>query len=304
MGYILISLIIIGLIILTFQIISTNEDQIILSGLLPISEDVVDKIIISSNENKESVTLLKLGSTWTLNNQKIFQNKLDAFWAITSYFQGSQLTSRNPKNHSKIGVSENQGVNLEFFIGGFLQEKFILGKWTNESRLCYFRKPGKNEVYSTECPVPAYTIFDTKVSGWQDPMILSIAKNEISEIQYIYINEEFQIINNNNEQIIVSADGNQFANWLPVNTIFQSFSGLLASGFANKEEAAALQLKNPFATIKIKTTANSNNKSVTLKFLQKDEQNYYVYITGSPTVYILEKNIGDLILVNRSQITD
>ena len=195
MGYILISLIIIGMIILTFQIISSNEDQMVLSGLLPISEDVVDKIVISSIENEESVTLLKLGSTWTLENQKVFQNKLDAFWAITSYFQGAQLTSRNPKNHSRIGITENQGVNLEFYIGGFLQEKFILGKWTNDSRLCYFRKIGKNEVYSTECPVPADTIFDTKVSGWQDPIILSIAKSEISEIQYIYINEEFQIVN-------------------------------------------------------------------------------------------------------------
>ena len=289
---------------LSYQIISTSEDQMVLSGLLPISEDVIDKIVITSNENEESVTLLKLGNTWTLDNQKVFQNKLDAFWAITSYFEGAQLTSKNQKNHSKIGVDETQGVDLEFFVGGYLQEKFILGKWTNDSRLCYFRKPGKTEVYSTECPVPADTIFDTKTLGWQDPTILSIPKAEISEIQYIYLNEEFKIVNNGNEQIIISKDGNQFAQWLPVNTIFQTFSGLIASGFANKEDAASLQLQDSFATIKIKTTDNSNNKPVTLKFLQNDEKNYYVYITGSPTVYILERLIGDLVLLNKSQITD
>ena len=43
---------------------------------------------------------------------------------------------------------------------------------------------------------------------------------------------------------------------------------------------------------------------MTLKFLQKDDKRYYVYITGSPTVYILEKAIGDLILLNKSQLTD
>jgi len=68
---------------------------LVLSGLLPISEDVIDKIVITSNENDEAVTLLKLGNTWTLNNQKVFQNKLDAFWSITSYFEGAQLTSKN-----------------------------------------------------------------------------------------------------------------------------------------------------------------------------------------------------------------
>ena len=276
----------------------------VLSGLMPISEDVIDKIVITSNENEESVTLLKLGSSWTLENQKVFQNKLDAFWAITSYFEGAQLTSKNPKSHSKIGINDNQGVSLEFYVANYLQEKFIIGKWTNDSRLCYFRKPGKSEVYSTECPVPTDTIFDTKVSGWQDPLILAIPKNEIAEIQYIYLNEEFNIINNGNDQTIVSQDGNQFAKWLPLNTIFQSFSGLISNGFVNKDDSISIQLKDPLATIKIKTIDNANNKSVTLKFLEFDEKNYYVYIAGSPTVYILEKDIGDLILLKKSELID
>tara|TARA_B100000686_G_scaffold352458_1_gene454515 strand:- start:2731 stop:3564 length:834 start_codon:yes stop_codon:yes gene_type:complete len=277
---------------------------LVLSGLLPISEDVIDKIVITSNKNDEAVTLLKLGNTWTLNNQKVFQNKLDAFWSITSYFEGAQLTSKNKNKHSKIGLDDIQGVNLEFFVGNYLQEKFILGKWTNDSRLCYFRKPGKSEVYSTECPVPADTIFDTNILGWQDPTILSVPKVEISEIQYIYETEEFKIVNNGNEQIIISQEGNEFAQWIPVNTIFQTLSGFISSGFANKEEAISLQLQEPFATIKIKTIDDSSNKSMTLKFLQKDDKSYYVYITGSPTVYILEKAIGDLILLNKSQLTD
>ena len=129
-------------------------------------------------------------------------------------------------------------------------------------------------------------------------------KKNVQVAQSLDQSEEFKIVNKEKEQIIISQEGNEFAQWIPVNTIFQTLSGFISSGFANKEEAISLQLQEPFATIKIKTIDDSSNKSMTLKFLQKDDKSYYVYITGSPTVYILEKAIGDLILLNKSQLTD
>ena len=94
-GLVLVALITIGVAGLIGRVVSSDSDQIILSGLLTLAQDVVDRIEVQSDES--GVQLVRQQDTWLVGTEPVFVPKLFQFWTAVKDIDGAQLIATNPK---------------------------------------------------------------------------------------------------------------------------------------------------------------------------------------------------------------
>ena len=126
---VLIAIAVAGLVV---RVVTSEPEEVVLSGLLPLSQDVVDRVRISTPQDGLEATLERRGegASWTVQNQPAFQPKLDAFWQAVSDIESSaQLIAMNPNNHERMGVSDDSATVVSFLLGDFEQEKLLIGTW-------------------------------------------------------------------------------------------------------------------------------------------------------------------------------
>ena len=305
-GYVLMAMIALGVIALIARIVTSSPNELVLSGLLPITTDVVDGIIIESADGQSRAKLVRPGESriWTISNQRVFEPKLNIFWSLVADFDGAQLVSTNPDNHERIGVADGQATVLTFLVGDFEQEKFLIGKWSRDAALCYLRRPGKTDVHAIECRGPASDVFDSDPQGWRDPIVMAIPRTEVESITFTYADEEFVLKIVDGELVVASGTEQEFADIFQVERVMQAVEGLVASGFADDETARTLAFDSPDAVVRVVTNEDAQNPTTRLRLLKRDDGSYFVRTGASPTVYILSEEVGAQLLISRSQLVE
>ena len=76
------ALIAIGVVGLILRIVAPGSNELVLSGLLPISQEVVDTVEIDSGD--ASTKLIKRADVWLVENDPAFLPKLNQFWAAVA----------------------------------------------------------------------------------------------------------------------------------------------------------------------------------------------------------------------------
>ena len=163
---VLVALIALGVAGLVVRVLSSDENELVLSGLLPLSQDVIDRVTIASSESE--VELARIDDKWQVAANEVSRAKLRFFWTIVAEIDGAQLVAKNPANHERMGVAEGQGTIVSFYLGPAIQERFIIGKWDPNVALCYLRRSGKDEVYGIGCPIDASEIFGSDSDSWHE----------------------------------------------------------------------------------------------------------------------------------------
>ncbi|MCH8205506.1 MAG: DUF4340 domain-containing protein [Chloroflexi bacterium] len=305
-GYVLMAMIALGIIALIVRVVSSSPDELVLSGLLPITTDVVDGVTIRSADGLREAKLVRPGESqiWTINNRPVFQPKLNIFWSVVADFDGAQLVANNPDNHRRMGVADGQGTVLTFLIGDFEQEKFLIGNWSIETGLCYLRRPEKTQVHAIECPGPASQVFDTDPEGWRDPVVMAIPRDEIKSVTFTYVDDEFVMKIEGGEVIVTSGDDQEFADLFQVERLMQAIESLLAIGFADDETARGLPFESPDAVVRVVTGEGARNPATRLRFLERDDGSYYVRTGARTTVYILSEGVAAQLLISKSELVE
>ena len=307
LGYVLTALIAVGLIGIVFRVIASGGDAIVLEGLVQVGPQASDRILVEGDGF--STEIRRLGAaedlTWFVDNQQVFEPRMLQFWQATSDLYDAQLVSTNPNNHSRMGVSDGEAIELSYFQGGrSLQEKFIVGTWKPDVRLCYFRRAGQDETYGIPCP--SGNIFDPNPDTWKNPVAASIPPNEISEIQYTYLDEQFALRQNEDgEWTAQTPDGEtQPANGFALNGIFGALQLIVATGFAGEEEADELNFAVPDAMVRILTREDAATPGTRLRFLRRDAQSMYLSTPGTRTVYIVDNRSVAGLLLRLEQVAE
>ena len=307
LGYVLIALIAVGLIGIAFRVIASGGDAIVLEGLVQVGPQASDRILVEGDGF--STEIRRLGAaedlTWFVDNQQVFEPRMLQFWQATSDLYDAQLVSTNPNNHSRMGVSDSEAIELSYFQGGrSLQEKFIVGTWKPDVRLCYFRRAGQDETYGIPCP--GGNIFDPNPDTWKNPVAASIPPNEISEIQYTYLDEQFALRQNEDgEWTAQTPDGETLpANGFALNGIFGALQLIVATGFAAEEEADELNFAVPDAMVRILTREDASTPGTRLRFLRRDAQSMYLSTPGTRTVYIVDNRSVAGLLLRLEQVAE
>tara|TARA_Y100000310_G_scaffold129508_1_gene128657 strand:+ start:753 stop:1688 length:936 start_codon:yes stop_codon:yes gene_type:complete len=295
-GFVLAALIAIGIAGLIIRFVSVNPEEEVLSGLLPMAGNVVTRITLHDSATEKGADLVRIGEIWTINNRPVFPPKMDQFWLAVSEIDGAQLIAENPDNHGRMGVADGQGTVVSFYLDEFLQERFIVGTWSQEVRLCYLRRPEKTDVHGIECPVAMSGIFDIEPDGWRNPVVLAIPGEEVASVTFTYPDEEFVLKISEAGWVVSDGTVEVPANLLQVETVLSVLELMVASGFATEEEAENLSFDPPDASVRIETTEDSELPATRIRFLERDAVSYYLRSPAQPTTFIMDREFMDALL--------
>ena len=285
-GYVLIALIAIGVAGIVLRLIAAGSSELTLEGILPVSPDVIDRVTIAAPTGVEA-RLEKINDIWQIEREDAFVPKLNQLWTAAQDIDGAQLVAMNPSNHARMGVREGQGINVAFWRDEFKQEEFIVGNWSQDVRLCYLRKPARDEVYAIPCPFG--NIFDSSADGWRDPVIASIPSDAIASIEFDYPDEDFVLRRVERGWLAESADASEPANVFAVNAVLGTLEAFIAAGFAPPNEIEGLDFNGPEGiSVRIITTEESGFPTTRVRLLPRDDLSLYAKTPRRPNVFIVD----------------
>ena len=303
LGYVLMALIVVGIAGLVIRVIARTGPEDTLAGLVQVSREASDKIIITSDEFEAELVRLgdeNTGYAWFINDEPVFVPKLEQFWLAVSDLYSAQLIAEKPSSQTRMGVADGEGVQVSFFQDRrSLQEKFIVGTWKPEIRLCYVRRAGHDEVYGVPCPLG--NIFDPTPDGWKNPVVVAIPPQEIASVEFTYLDDRFLLIMNPDEEWVVVGEDQEVipAHPLAVNSVLGALQVLVSSGFAEEEVADELNFAVPDAMIRVVTKEGSSAPTTRLRFLIRDELSLYLAVPTSATTYIVDQTAAGGLLLRK-----
>ena len=300
-GYVLIALIAIGVAGIVLRLIAAGSSELTLEGILPVSPDVIDRVTIAAPTGVEA-RLEKINDIWQIEREDAFVPKLNQLWTAAQDIDGAQLVAMNPSNHARMGVREGQGINVAFWRDEFKQEEFIVGNWSQDVRLCYLRKPARDEVYAIPCPFG--NIFDSSADGWRDPVIASIPSDAIASIEFDYPDEDFVLRRVERGWIAESADASEPANVFAVNAVLGTLEAFIAAGFAPPNETEGLDFNGPGGiSVRIITTEESGFPTTRVRLLPRDDLSLYAKTPRRPNVFIVDARATTSFLLTLDDFT-
>jgi hypothetical protein len=309
LGYVLMALIAVGIAGLVFRVVDRTGPENTLAGLVQVSPQASDKIEISSDES--TAELIRsgddtLGYQWIIDDQIAFVPKMNQFWLAVSDLYSAQLVAENASSHTRMGVADGQGIEVSFFTDRrSLQERFIIGTWKPDVRLCYVRRAGHDEVFGVPCPQG--NIFDPSPDGWKNPVVAAVPPEEINAVEFTYLDERFDLrVTTDGQWFVIGDDGvPEPANPFAINSILGNLQVVVSTGFATEEEADALNFAVPDAMIRVITREGATTPTIRLRFLIRDEESLYLTVPTQSTVFIVDQQaVGGLLLSRDAFLSD
>ena len=306
-GFVLMALIAVGIAGLAFRLISAGSDEAILEGLVQVSSEASDRVLVEGDGFRTE--LQRLGdaeqAAWLVDNQPVFEPWLNQFWQAVDDLYDAQLVSTNPANHERMGIVQGEAVEVSFFQDRrSLQEKFIVGEWKADVRLCYVRRAGQDNTYGIPCP--GGNVFEPNPDRWKNPVVTAIPPNEIAEIEFIYPDERFTLSPSDDGQWFVSAEGVEDAPASPfaLNSVIGTLQLVIASGFADDATADTLNFAAPDAMVRVLTYEDATTPSTRLRFLRRDDLSFFLAIPTTSTVYIVDARAVAPLLLRMSEVVE
>ena len=323
-GMVLVVLIALGVVGLALRIFSTEPDLEIISGVKPLSESSIDRVIIRDAGNE--AILRKVDGEWWVGSDTFryptVELKLEEMWEVAGRIKEAELISKNPENHPLMGLTEEQGTWVEFWSGDQLKEKFLVGDklyaplveeekpitpWTVQARLCYLKREGEDKSYAIYCQYP--TQFDPDPMMWGDPIVVGIPREHVEVVTFSYPEDSFELRVVSSVWMVTDGQTEQRADVESAHELLKELEQVVTSDFPTEEEARSLDFNNPNAAIGISTRQGVTSTPSLLLFVKKivpegnpEEGTYYVKDSEKPYVYVLNPEESEKLLVSRSNL--
>ena len=305
-GFVFAALVILGIAALVFRFISAEPDEILLTGVAPLTEETLDKVVIRNNEFETIIE--KVDGDWQVGPYPVQRRRFEDMWSTTQLFDEAELIATNPENHPVMGVSPENGTLVEFWNEGELIEEFFVGDqqfapigervitpWQNYVRLCYLRNPDEDDVYGIFCDFPDRFLPDPKF--WKHPLITEIPRDEVESISFRYPEEEFNL-RIENSVWVVSQDGAEVGQANPevMLELLQAVEYMVTSDFPTDDELARLNFDLADITMFIQVRTGAISRSARLLLLERDEGGYFVKRQGQDYAFVIGDQVAPFIL--------
>ena len=301
-GFVLMALILIGVLGIAIRLISSGQDDFVMEGLMPITQDVITRIEVTRGE--QTAELVKTGEdNWRVGKYPAFAPRLGDFWTHIADIPDSQLVARLPKHHELLGVDEVSGTHVTFYLDQSVQEAFLIGKWSPDVKLCYVRKSGKEDVYGIPCA--RNDVFSSDPDTWRNPIVVAIPEADIASFDFIYPDstKSFSLVKNEgSDWIVQSSSGPGPADSQVIDVLLQAVSIVPAAGFEEEGVAKSLDFDAPEGAVRINTLKDSSSPTTRLKFIRKDAETFYVKIPSQSTVFLVDGRLAEFLLMRKEDI--
>lgn len=301
-GFVLMALILIGILGIAMRLISSGQDDFVMEGLMPITQDIITKIEVT--RGAQTAELVKTGEeNWRIGKYPAFAPRLGDFWTHVADIPESQLIARLPKHHELLGVDEVSGTYVTFYLEQSVQEAFLIGKWSPEVKLCYIRKSGKEEVYGIPCARNG--VFSSDPDTWRNPIVTAMPEEDIASFDFIYPDSTKSFSLEKNEDgdwIVQSPSGSGPADSRVIDVLLQAVNIVPAVGFEEEDVAKGLDFDAPEGAVRINTLKDSSSPTTRLKFIRKDTETFYVKIPSQSTVFLVDGRLAEFLLMAKEDI--
>ena len=303
-GFVLMALILIGVLGIAIRLISSGQDDFVMEGLMPITQDVITRIEVTKGE--QTAELVKTGEdNWRVGKYPAFAPRLGDFWTHIADIPDSQLVARLPKHHELLGVDEVSGTHVTFYLDQSVQEAFLIGKWSPEVKLCYVRKSGKEDVYGIPCA--RNDVFSSDPDTWRNPIVAAIPEADIASFDFIYPDstKSFSLVENEDGDWTVQSPSGLVlgpADSQVIDVLLQAISIVPAVGFEEEGVAKGLDFDAPEGAVRINTLKDSSSPTTRLKFIRKDTETFYVKIPSQSTVFLVDGRRAEFLLMRKEDI--
>ena len=305
-GFVFAALVVLGIAALVFRFISAEPDEILLTGVAPLSEETLDMVVIRNNEFETRIE--KVDGDWQVGPYPVQRRRFEDMWSTTQLFDEAELIATNPENHPLMGVSPENGTLVEFWNEGDLVEEFFVGDqqfapigerlitpWQNYVRLCYLRNPEEDDVYGIFCDFPDRFLPDPKF--WKHPLITEIPRDEVESISFRYPEEEFNL-RIENSVWVVSQGGAEVGQADPevMLELLQAVEYMVTSDFPTDDELTRLNFDLADITVFIQVRTGAISRSARLLLLERDEGGYFVKRQGQDYAFIIDDQVAPYML--------
>jgi hypothetical protein len=247
----------------------------------------IDSAVIASSEDTVRIAA---GVGWTVNGFEAISDAGESLERALEEAVVGQLASRNPENHGRLGVSEQEGRLLSVYSGGDEKLSVIIGGRARGVRGAYVRRPGADEVYTVQGTIVG--LVSRAVDDWRERQILSVTRGDIVGIEYEYGDTAISLARDSTGWRLLPAG--MAVEETAISSVVNQLSGLRAIGFAADTVADTLTWE-PAARVRVVGPGEAVVGELT--FLERAEDvGYYVRRAGTPVVYTLSKYSGDQIL--------
>ena len=305
-GFVFAALVVLGIAALVFRFISAEPDEILLTGVAPLTEETLDMVVIRNNEFETKIE--KVDGDWQVGPYPVQRRRFEDMWSTTQLFDEAELIATNPENHPLMGVSPENGTLVEFWNEGELVEEFFVGDqqfapigerlitpWQNYVRLCYLRNPEEDDVYGIFCDFPDRFLPDPKF--WKHPLITEIPRDEVESISFRYPEEEFNL-RIENSVWVVSQGGAEVGQADPevMLELLQAVEYMVTSDFPTDDELTRLNFDLADITVFIQVRTGAISRSARLLLLERDEGGYFVKRQGQDYAFIIDDQVAPYML--------
>jgi hypothetical protein len=293
-GIVLALLITVALSGLVLRVLADASSPSKLSGLFPISEGVIDQVLIEAGG--ESARIIKSGdSDWRIGIHEAFPMRLAGLWSVSERLRQAQLVAERKIHHFRLGVDDANSVRVKFFKGQSIVEEVLIGRWSDQAGLSYLRKPSNDTVFSV--PFNLRSIFDASPKAWRNPIVLDLDPEQITQITFMYPDQRVALerqLSDASAWYVVTPEGRKPAVTSYVQQVIDHLTPLFSTDFPSDSEARALSFSEPDFAIEIISTGETPFKVLSL--LKRDETSYYVKLADDDTIFILNQAQSEALL--------
>ncbi len=296
-AFILAALVVVGLAGLGLRLASGGSAPTTLSGLFPLTDEVVDQMVILSGDSE--VRLFKVGGEWRAGSHPEYSVRVINLWAAIDLLPSAQAVAERPTSHERLGVDRNAGVTVTFYRNGSVLDSVLIGKWSEDAQLGYLRHPPGDTVYGL--PFDIAFIFDPDPDAWRDPDIVNVPAAQVASVAVAGPEGTYALAQTGLGWTLTDDNGALPANPMGVDSVLRLLAPLVASGFATAEEAAGLDISDPYGSVSVTLLGGGDGQRVA--FARRDAGSYYAVAGGESTVFIVDADVVDAVLLPASQLT-
>ncbi len=263
-------------------------------GLAAVAGQPIDSVVVTSAED---TVRLRAGDPWTVNGHEALPETGSMLTRGLEESQAGQLVSRNPENHTRMGVTVESGRRLTVYPENGEPISMIIGERVGAFNQAYARRAGADEVYVLEGSLA--NLANRGADDWRDREIFAVERASVQRIEFVYPDESFALARDSAGWRLEPSGAQARAG--DVSNLLGQLTALRAIGFAEDSTAAELAWDQPAARLHV--IGPDDAELVELLFQENEDVGYFVRRAGSPVVYTLSSYTGNVILKRESDLT-
>lgn len=254
---------------------SPDTDEVITADINwnQFSAESINTISMKTSE-KENI-LQKQDQQWMINEFLASSSEVESFFTELTSTTISEIASKNPSNHAKLGVTPQTGVLLTLD----QDQSFFVGNSGYQYNTFFVRKSDEDHVYLAEGSLG--TKLRQSLDHWRDKTIVSITPEQVQRIEFA--GDDDLLVLTQREDGTWKDEAERAVQASVIADFFTSLSPLEAIGFLTPDEQQEFQ-DEPTGKVTIRLQQADENLISELVLLEQEDE-WWAHITGQEVFY-------------------